>query len=480
MNFIFKATLLCRLICLFVILVFATPASAITTKEEEDISKDFLRMALKRYEVIDDPMIADYVDAVGQKVLAAFPTQPFDYHFYVVKEEVYNAFAGPAGHIFIHSGLLASLENESELAGILAHEISHVTCRHLSKMIQKAKTTNLATLAGVAAGIFLGAGGAAAAGSAVVVGSMAAGQSLSLSYSRENELQADQIALEYLPAAGYSGLGLLESLKIIRAKTWYGSDIPTYLMTHPAVEDRIAYIGAHVASHEQDQPPAPPKTDDAFKRMKTRLIAHYGDLETALKQYQTAIAAQPDDFFTQYGYGVLLSRNGDRNSAIKYLQAALAQRPFDPCVIQDLGQVYFLVGKFDNALKLLKTAVSATQFNPETYLFLGRTHSKLGNYADAVAAFETIVVRKPDYALAYYYLGETFGKKGRLGLAHFNLGLYYKKTGEMNTSAFHFRKALKLLSDPKLIHETEKLLGESGGNEKSPEANSDQNAKISW
>ena len=72
----------------------------------------------KRYELIKDPKIVRYVNQIGKKILDGMPPQPFNYRFYIVKEDVYNAFAIPAGHIFIHSGLLAAMESEDELAGI--------------------------------------------------------------------------------------------------------------------------------------------------------------------------------------------------------------------------------------------------------------------------------------------------------------------------------------------------------------------------
>ena len=187
--------------------------------------------------------VVAYVNNIGKRILSALPQQPFKYRFYVIDEDVYNAFATPAGHIFVYTGLLDAMEEEEELAGILGHEIAHVYCRHISQKIERSKKIGVATLAGIAAGILLGVGGAGEAASAVTMGSMAAGQTAELSYSRENEMQADQFGLKFITEAGYSASGLLKILKKIRSKTWFGSDqIPKYLMTHPAVEDRIAFI----------------------------------------------------------------------------------------------------------------------------------------------------------------------------------------------------------------------------------------------
>ena len=212
------------------LMAWCTPVLAISIKEEKELSKEFMRYVNRYYEVIDDPLITAYVTNIGEKLLSGLPPQPFEYNFFVIKEDVFNAFAIPAGYIFINSGLLLAMDHEDELAGILAHEISHVVCRHISKRIDQSKKIDLATMAGVVAGIFLGvAGGSPEAAQALTLGSMAAGQTLSLAHSREDESQADHFGLEYLKQAGYSAEGLLVILKKIRSRQWFGTNqIPTY------------------------------------------------------------------------------------------------------------------------------------------------------------------------------------------------------------------------------------------------------------
>lgn len=119
--------------------LWCSNAQAISIKEEKELSREFLKVLNQHVQIIDDPLINDYVDRVGRRVLAAVPPQPFSFTFHVIKEDVYNAFAIPAGHIFINSGLLMAMEDEAELAGILSHEISHVVCRHISQRIDRSK-----------------------------------------------------------------------------------------------------------------------------------------------------------------------------------------------------------------------------------------------------------------------------------------------------------------------------------------------------
>ncbi|WP_157068122.1 M48 family metalloprotease, partial [Desulfosarcina cetonica] len=138
-------------------LIGAPKGWCITIQEERELAKEFMSVVKAKYALIDDPVIIDYLNKVGNRIMAAVPPQPFKYEFHVIHEDVYNAFATPAGHIFINSGLFAALASEEELAGIIGHEIAHVVCRHISQRIESSKKIGIATLAGMAAGVLLGA-----------------------------------------------------------------------------------------------------------------------------------------------------------------------------------------------------------------------------------------------------------------------------------------------------------------------------------
>ena len=159
------------------IMVFVTLVSlispavfSITIKEEEEMSRQILAMIYKHFEVVEDPVIVPYVNEVGNRILASLPQQPFKYQFHVIKADIYNAFATPGGHIFVYTGLLNAMDTEEELAGIMGHEIAHVYCRHISQKIERSKKISMATLAGVAAGVLMGIGGAGEAAGAVTMG----------------------------------------------------------------------------------------------------------------------------------------------------------------------------------------------------------------------------------------------------------------------------------------------------------------------
>ena len=449
MKISFKWISAATAIILLLAVFYPPPLGALSVKEEEELGEEVLRVVLDRYEIVEDTYIRGYLNAVGRRILAHMPEQPFRYHFYVIKEHSYNAFAIPAGHVFINSGLFAAMESEEELAGILGHEIAHVYCRHISEKIARSKKIGLASLAGIAAGVLLGASGAGEAASAVTMGSAAAGVSAELAYSRDDEMQADQIGLKILTEASYNCSGLLKVLRKIRSKSWFDSEqFPTYLSTHPAVEDRLAYIDSYVATRSAAGMQPPPVDPDEFNRMVTRLRIKYGDESQMLDRYGSAVRESPQDPMANYHYGLILTEADRRGEAISYLKKALAQRAFDPYILRDLAKAYFHDGQIDPAIKLLQTVAGIRPKDPDTLFYLGRAHLESNRPAEATGFFTTLVEKEPGYRQAYYFLGKSLSDQGRPGEAAMNLGIFYQQGRDHRNAIMQFKQALKHIQDP--------------------------------
>jgi predicted Zn-dependent protease len=344
------------------------------------------------------------------------------------------------------------MENVDELAGILGHEVAHVTCRHIKKRMEAAKKINIATMAGVLAGVFLGGGAAAGAVSST---SLAAGQSLSLKYSRDNEIEADQVGLKYLQEAGYGGEGLLNCLGTIRKKQWFGSkDLPSYLSTHPASEDRMMYLDSWIAANPDWTPTQSPPDFGDFKQVRTRIIALYGDTDVAHNTFDAALRANKSDVLANYGKGLLLCREGEYKGALEYLKKALHMRHLDADILRDLGKVYFEMGDYDKALKTLKGALAFNARDPEGSFLLGRTQLVTNDLHGALETFKGLLDKYPGYTSGVYYLGETYGKLGNMPEAHYHLGMYYRKKGSAKNARFHLERALELSSQDPSRQET--------------------------
>ncbi len=447
------------IVFLLVHLTVSPAVYSITIQQEEELSKEFLRVVKKQFNLIKDPFVVGYVNKVGRNILSSMPPQPFKYRFYIVKQHVYNAFATPAGHIFINSGLLEALDGEEELAGILAHEIAHVVSRHISQNVDRAPKIGLATLAGIAAGILIGGGGSAALGNAVVVGSMAAGQSASLAFSREDELQADQLAFDYLSRAGYSSKGLLTSLQKMRDKQWFGTEqVPNYLMTHPASEERMGYIDAHVASNQLSEINQRHIDKDEFRFVRATLSGKYSNGETALAAFDSQLKAHPGDTIALYGKALALAQIDDYRNSVIYLKKALEKDALNPVMLKELGRIYFLEGQYPKALQALEGSVGLAPEDNESLFYLSRTHMELGNLDKAADGFNTILKRNSKEPEIYLFLGNVYGMQEKIGEAHYYLGKYNQLKGRWKTAAVHLEKALPLTTDPKQKKEIETML----------------------
>ncbi len=423
-------------------------AISMTVGEEEKLSRDILSQIYRHYEVIDDPVIAEYVNTVGNRIVAVLKDPLFDYKFHVINAASYNAFAIPAGYIFINSGLLAAMDDEEELAGILAHEIAHVNARHISQKIERSKKVGWATMAGMAAGILLGVAGGGEASQAVTMGSQAAGQADQLAYSRENEMQADQLGLIYLTDAGYSGEGLLKILTKMRSQQWYDTkQVPTYLRTHPAVDERITYLDTQLAGALKTAKARPPLSSDDFMRARTYLITLYGDENLVLRSLHGEVTKHPQDPLAHYRYGLILARVGRRDEALDHMRTALEQRAFDPYILRDIGRVYYLDGQFEQSLKMLKTARNMIPDDADCGLYLGQVYMDLGLFDEASPVLRQVVDKHPLYTKAYYVLGQSLGKQGNLADAHFYLGVYNIHKRDYKTAVAQFQRALTHVKD---------------------------------
>lgn len=423
-------------------------AHSMTVSEEEKLSQEMLAQIYRQYEIIDDPAIAEYVAKVGGRIVATIKEPLFDYRFNVIKVDEYNAFAIPAGYIFINSGLLAAMDNEDELAGILAHEIAHVNARHISQKIEKSKKIGWASLAGVAAGILLGAAGGGEAAQAVTMGSQAAGSAAWLSYSRDDEMQADQLGLIYLTAAGYSGEGLLKILTKMRSKQWYDTkQVPTYLRTHPAIDDRITYLDTQLAGALKTEKTRLPRSSDDFMRAHTYLITQYGDEDLALRSIHGEVTKNPQDPMAHYRYGLILARVGRRQEAIDQMRIALEKRAFDPYILRDVGRVYYTDGQYEQSLNMLKTAHNMIPDDADCGLYLGQTYMEMGLFEEASPVLREVVDKHPHYTEAFYSLSQSLAKQGDLADAYYYLGVYNAQKRDYKTAVTQFKRALTYVKD---------------------------------
>jgi predicted Zn-dependent protease len=206
--------------------------SLVSPEQELQLGKDGYTAAVAEYGRYDDPALAAYVDSVGQRVARASHLPDLAWHFTVLDDPTVNAFAMPGGYIYITRGILTSLNSEAQLAGVLGHEIGHVTHRHTAESMTQQQLVGL------------GFGIAQIASSTLRRYSGSAQQALGLmflSYSRAHETEADELGVAYSTAAGYDSREIPSTYAMLkRVSQAAGSSIPAFLSTHPDPGEREA------------------------------------------------------------------------------------------------------------------------------------------------------------------------------------------------------------------------------------------------
>jgi predicted Zn-dependent protease len=230
----------CRAAALLAALA-AAGCATLSVSDEQRMAEQFEVQAQRQFRFVRDPVVVGYVDRIGQRIVAAAGPQPFAYEFAVIDDPEINAFAGPGGRIYVHTGTILAARNVSELAGVIAHEVGHVVERHVAETYGKRRAAGIGQQAAVlGGGLLAGQAGAAAANLATGVGSAV----VLNAYGREAEREADDFAVRVLPQAGYDPRGLPSFFETMLAQG--GPRPPRLLSSHPAAADRLAATRAAI------------------------------------------------------------------------------------------------------------------------------------------------------------------------------------------------------------------------------------------
>jgi len=213
--------------------------------DDVKIGREAAGQAEQKLNIVRDPQLAEYLESVGQGLVRAIPREyqhpEFRYFFRVVSDRSINAFALPGGPMYVNTGAIMAAKNEGELAGVMAHELSHVALRHGTAQATKAESPSLLAGLGQIGGAILGG----PLGSVVAAGSQIGGAAFLLRYSREYETEADLLGARIMANAGYDPRDLANMFKTIEAQTGGGGG--GFLSDHPSPKDRYAKINAEAA-----------------------------------------------------------------------------------------------------------------------------------------------------------------------------------------------------------------------------------------
>jgi predicted Zn-dependent protease len=212
-----------------------------STQQEVQLGADYAAQINRQLPLISDPEVTRYINVLGDSLARVADDRSLEWHFYVVDQEDINAFAVPGGYVYVNRGLIEKAQNMSQLAGVMGHEIGHVVKRHSVKQMQKAEQAN-----GVAAGIciFVPSVCNSQVGSAAL---QVGGQGLFAKFSRDDEAEADKLAVIYTTRANIDPRGIPAMFRILleERKTNPGA-VDALFASHPLEEDRVAATTAQI------------------------------------------------------------------------------------------------------------------------------------------------------------------------------------------------------------------------------------------
>ena len=443
---------------------------AISIPDEKKLSDQFMKMIREENVILNDPVASHLINTVARHILSYLPPQPFNYSFYLINDDTFNAFASPGSNIFIHRGLITALSSTDELAGILGHEIAHAASRHVSQSIDRSKLVSIGSMAGVLAGVLIGSAGGGDASQALTVGSMAAGQSAMLAYTRENETEADQKAFLLLKQTCYSPAGLLEGLNKMRDADFRGIEgIPDYFKTHPGTGSRIAHLASLLADYAPPEKHAACPETYSYDMVKYRLQGLYEDTGKSIKTIENQLTADASASELQarhYGLGLLYARENRRDKAIFHLQKALAFDLLDPLVLLELGRVYTIDGQYEKALSVLSGIQSDPVLGTAATYHLAVAQMESGDLSSARKNLDQVITTSfRTFPRAYFHLAGIMSRENKTALSHYYLGVYYDEMQDDKNAARHLNRALEQgLEDPDTEKSAEERLKGISGN----------------
>lgn len=338
-----------------------SPADAVLSKNEENrLGRAIMAQIRASGEVVEDPQVTEYINEVGYRLAAqANADGNHEFSFFVVDSSVVNAFALPGGFIGVHTGLLDATRSEDELAGVLAHEVAHVTQRHIARRIHATQRQSILStaimLGAILAGVAGGADGDVMQGAIAVAQGTAAQQQIN--FTRSNEYEADRVGIRALAAAGFDPQGMASFFEVIsRGTTPHEYRVPEFLRTHPVSSARIA----EARGRARDYDPIHTADSITYGIAKARLkVASAQTPEAAVAFYEREEYEYQSDV-ERYGRAVAYLRAGRNDEAL---------RVFEELASKDPKVIAYHIGLADALLATEAIAASIDTFERGRELF---------------------------------------------------------------------------------------------------------------
>ena len=413
--------------------------------QEQELGQAFVRQLRQQAKVIDASEVSAYLNALGARLAAHSenPMQPFE--FIAIDDNSINAFAVPGGFIGVHSGLILSTRDESELASVLAHEIAHVTQRHIARTVEGTSRFSVASVAAMLAAILVGMKNPEVA-QAGVTAVMAGNIQMQIDFTRTHEKEADRLGMETLAGAGFSPQSMPSFFERLQGSSrLYEGNVPEFLRTHPVTTDRIAEARDR-AEQYADSHPATAQTDSSdYHLMRAKiLVATHKELPKLIKQLEASLESGKYRDARAVHYGLALARLASNNPAgvqahLDWLQAQDGDR-----VVYRLAaaQLAMLNKADDQAARIFAEGLKV--YPGDTTLSMAYAQLLLNQAQAAQAAQVLENTEKTNHPGYYQLLAQAQQALGDTGTAHLSMAEFYYQNGQTGLAVEQLKQARRL------------------------------------
>ncbi|WP_406663460.1 M48 family metalloprotease [Gallaecimonas sp. GXIMD1310] len=327
--------------------------STLSLQKEETLGKLYTFQLRSQAPLLNDPLITEYIESLGHRLVAHARGVNYPFDFMVIKSDELNAFAYFGGHVAVFSDIILEADNEDELASVMAHEIAHVTQRHLARKMEHQQQNLPLTIAGIAASILIGLANPEA-GMAGLQASVAASQQFSINYTRQNEQEADRVGFQTLYAAGFRPIAMANFFEKLVEKYRFVRKPPAFLLDHPLSENRVA----EARNRALQYPQVHHQSSLDFYLTQMLIRAQYGDNPKRVQElleHQQQEGKVHSEQVLQYGLGLTALQLNNNQKALDIANQLLKKHPHN---------LYYQVLKSDSLVALNKAAAAAKFLQP--------------------------------------------------------------------------------------------------------------------
>ncbi|MCC6196379.1 MAG: M48 family metallopeptidase [Burkholderiales bacterium] len=405
--------------------------AAFTPAQERKVGEAIMRQIRAQGGYLQDPEVNDYLNELGYRLVNALPDARQDFEFFAVPDPQINAFALPGGYIGVHTGLILLAQNESELAAVLAHEITHVTQRHMARMVDNQKNSMLLSLAGLALAILAArAGGGGQGVQAAIASTQALDIQNRLNFTRDNEYEADRIGFSRLVAAGFDPNAqavFMERLQ--RNSRFVEGNAPSYLRTHPITFERIAEAQARAEGLPYRQ--VPDSLD--FHLVRALLKSYQGDAREQVANFDTALREKKYNNAIAEQYGLVASLLRANNIPRAKVELARLEKiaPPHPMIEAMAGNVLMGAEEYDAAARRFAKALAHYPNKMQLVYDYPGALLKAKRPAEAAAFAEQQLQRFPGNGPLHQIAARAYAEQNMRLKEHEHQGEYYAWMGNL-------------------------------------------------